>query len=94
MEQLESLSPAERNRLVANVLAVAVPLMVNVPATVNVLPEPTFMPTEVPVPSDLNKASKSSKFSLSLVPQESAEAPGSGFVSDRFVVSESAMISL
>jgi hypothetical protein len=73
---------------------VALPVTVKVPATANVLPEPTFNPTDVPVPSDLNKASKLSKFVFNLVPQESADAPGSGFVNARFVVVVSAMISL
>jgi hypothetical protein len=71
-----------------------VPLTVSVPATANVLPEPTFKPTEVPVPAAAKTASTLSKSVLIFVPQVSVDAPTSGFVSNRLVVVESAMLNL
>ena len=61
------------------------------PETSKVFPAPTFRPTLVPVPPAEKTASISSKFSLSFVPQVPTDAPGSGFVSERFVVVESAI---
>jgi hypothetical protein len=63
-----------------------------VPATANVLPEPMFKPTDVPVPAAAKTASTLSKSVLILLPQVSVLAPTSGFVSNRLVVVESAIL--
>jgi hypothetical protein len=71
-----------------------VPVDVSVPVTDKVLPEPTLRPTLVPLPAAANSASTWSRSVLTLVPQEFAEAPTSGFVKPKLVVVESAMINL
>jgi hypothetical protein len=73
---------------------VAVPPTVSVPATLSVFPEPTLRPTDVPLPPGAKRASIPSRSLFSFVPQESLEAPTSGFVRLRFVVNESAIGAL